>query len=223
MNIYKFKTGLTGLTMLLCLSAFSQTETELWSGYVYKLKLNKKWLLEFQGQLRFDENIGHFNKAFTQIGGQYEVLNNLDLEVSYRYYGVNGGWNVGRLNLNVKYKWEPQKTDFKFKYRLRFTDALVQYTGQKVTYLRNSFTVGYKLSKLVDPYIAYENFYRLNLLKEVRRHRYTFGLAWDLTKRLSLDTFYRYETEVNVKSPEPVTIIGLGLTQKGKLKKKKKS
>lgn len=83
-----------------------------------------------------------------------------------------------------------------------------QFISSK-TYLRNKIKIGYNLSKLVDPFIAYEAFFRFNTKNEFRVSKWKFGLDWKINKRLDLTTYYRFQDDIFIKKPEGQHIIGL--------------
>lgn len=101
-------------------------------------------------------------------------------------------------------------------YRLRFQDKL----GQSQTYVRNKLALTYKMTKLVDPYIAYELFFRFNGKNEFRKTRLTMGLDWRLLKELHMNTYFWIQNDINIKNPEQQKIIGLTFTYKLQVKKK---
>lgn len=74
--------------------------------------------------------------------------------------------------------------------------------------------VEYNHSKSLEPFIAYEWFYRLTNPAEARKHRVTTGISSELTDYLSMKLFYRIDKELNKKQNEDIHIIGALLTIK---------
>ena len=112
------------------------------------------------------------------------------------------------------YNWSKKGAPLSFGYRLRFQSLL----GNNKTYVRNKLKFEYNLSKLVDPFMAYELFFRLNGKNEFRVSRITLGLDWRITKPLHLTTFYRLQDDIFIKNPERRHIIGVTLDYKLDLK-----
>ncbi len=71
--------------------------------------------------------------------------------------------------------------------------------------------INYNLSRLIDPFVAGEMYYRIwNKPNELQKYRLDFGLDWRLSKKSALTTFYRYQKEINVNNPVSDHIIGIG-------------
>ena len=90
----------------------------------------------------------------------------------------------------------------------------VLYRGQgrnPIKYLRNKLAVSYNFSKLVDPFIASELYFRIrNKPNEFQKYRLDVGLDWRLGKKCNLSTFYRLQKEINVNNPALEHVIGIG-------------
>ncbi len=200
-------------SILIVFSAYGQSESsELWSGYTLKFKINKKWRAELEQQIRATDQLQGIRSAFAEMGVRYKITDYLNLKPQLRYSVNNGQRNEFRFSLDANVEWNFKEWNLRPKYRFRFQNTTVDYTGENKTLLRNQFELSYNLSRPVDPYVEYENFYRLNLKNEVRNHRYTFGLEWKLNKDIDLKTFIRADREVNIKRPDKQNILGLELS-----------
>jgi hypothetical protein len=207
------------LIILIPLISFDQkpTDIELWSGGSINFKLSKKLSLDVTEQIRFDNNITSYKKSFTDIGLKIKLKNGFGLKPSYRFVARPGFIFEHRFSFDGNYKWSKKGFPFTFGYRMRFQHRIIS----PKTYLRNKIKVGFKLSKLVDPFLAYEIFFRFNGKNEFRVSRLTAGFEWRLAKKLDLISFYRVQDDVFVNSPERTHIFGLMLEYKFRPKKKK--
>ena len=203
------------------LSAQITTDTELWTGGTFKLRLNKNFRIDIEEQLRFNDTISSRKSSFTEFGLKYRINKRWALKGNYRYVVRPTNNNKSRFSLDTYYSWSKKKKPISIQYRLRLQDAKESNTGRKSTHIRNKITVGYNLAKLVDPSISYEIYYRLNQKNEFRTWRLTGGLDWRISKQIDLTTFYRYQKEINVNNPEAQHILGLMLTYGMKIKKEK--
>lgn len=207
--------GLIGTFSIL--NAQNSTDTELWTGGIFKLKLNQKFRIDLKGQFRFNDTISLMKSTFTEIGLRYKIDKHFAVKGNYRYIIKPSKNNRSRISLDAYYNWSKKKLPLSIQYRLRFQDTKERASGRKYTYLRNKITVDYNLTKLVDPFLSYERYYRFNQKNEFRTWRFTAGLDWRLAKKIDLTTFYRYQKEINVKNPSAQHIIGIMVTYGAKV------
>ena len=209
------KLKLLTILLLVCfgmtLSAQENNDTDaellFWTGLSANYKFNKKWRVELEQQLRFENESDYFEKTFSELAVRYKVDDWLNFKLKYRYSWINDERNQGRISFETNLSWDIKDNPIDVNYRFRIQDAKVSYTGEKRTYFRNKLELDANLTKLVDPQIAYEHFYRIDK-KETRVHRFTLSLEWKLRKNSSLKTFYRIDREVNTKNNEMQHIIG---------------
>ena len=192
------------------------TDTELWTGGTINFKLTKRFALDVSEQVRFDNNISSYKKSFTNIGLKIKLNKHFSLKPSYRFIALPISTFDHRVSLDGYYKWKKKKIPLSFSYRMRFQH---QFVSSK-SYLRNKLTMGYNLSKLVDPFFAYEIFFRFNGKNEFRVSRFTLGLDWKINKRVGLTSYYRLQDDIFIKKPKRQHIIGIMLNYKIKSKKR---
>lgn len=184
-----------------------ETDYELWTGAKLEYKLNKKFELEFEEQVRLNENISATKVFFVEPGVHYKFNKWIDFKFKYRFSDFHQSRNENRMTFDVRFEYDIPKNPIDIRYRFRFQDSKVTYTEQKINYTRHELTADMNLSKLVDPYLSYELFY-LHQKNEIRTHRYSVGLKWKLGKDLDFNSFYLIDYQVNVKTPETQHIFG---------------
>ncbi len=211
------------LFSLFCLTSFSQTPTdmELWTGGTFRLTIHKKLQLDLQEQVRFNDTISTLKKSFTQFRVRYSINKFVGFGASYRFSVYPQSKNRSRIMLDGYFALKKKDFPLSLSYRLRFQHENKLNSTKRYTYWRNKFTLKYKMSKLVNPFVAYELFYRFNSRNEFRAYRLTAGLKWSLFKGFNMSTYYRYEKEMNVKAPVASHIFGLMFLYEMKIKKKK--
>ncbi|UKN01096.1 DUF2490 domain-containing protein [Paracrocinitomix mangrovi] len=192
------------------------SDLELWTGGTVNFKFNKLLSLDVTEQVRFNNNISSYKKSFTQVGLKINLPKGFGIVPAYRFNVEAGGVLDHRLSLDGTYKWDKKGFPLTVGYRMRFQHKFIDTK----TYWRNKVKLGWKLSKLVDPFMAYELFFRFNGKNEFRVSRFTVGLDWRITKRFYVSTYYRLQDDIFVKNPERQHIIGLMLDYKFRPKKK---
>ncbi len=209
------------LTFIIPASVLSQDrDTELWTGPTFRYNIFNKFRLELEQQVRFFEKVGKLEMTYTELAVRYKIFKFLDAKLKYRYsFFVDydpaiQDDDLDRQRISLDLSAEPD-IDFlpvDLEYRFRFQDSRENITGDKFTYIRNRLEVSYNLSKLVDPFTSAEIFYRFNDDNEFRKVRYNFGLEWRISKKIDLDSYYRFQKEIQVKYPDSKHVIGLMLT-----------
>lgn len=195
------------------------SDLELWTGGEVGIKLSKKFSTSLAGQVRFDDTISALKKSLTEIGAHYKLGKRFSIKGIYRFTFPPNQTMQQRVAVDANYSWKEKGRPLSVKYRLRYQHVL----GDTRTYVRNKIKFDYNLSKLVDPMIAYELFFRLNGKNEFRVSRLTIGLDWKITKQLELTTYYRLQDDIFVKSPERQHIIGLLMAYEFDFRKSQKA
>lgn len=210
---------LLGLTV--SLNAQKLPDAELWTGATWKLRLNKEFRVEFEEQIRFNNNISTLKMTITEFGLRYRLNKYFSFKGNYRYSARPNKNNRTRVSLNAYYNWRKKKFPLSMQYRFRFQNTNEANSGQKFSDVRNKVTLAYNLSKLADPYLSFELKTELNGINEFRVKRLTYGLDWRMSKQIDLTTFYRNQSEINVKNPDKQNIIGIMLSYTLNVEKKK--
>jgi len=216
------------LTGLFAVVGAQVKSTELWTGPVIKYNISKKLRFDFEQQFRFNENISRYNYTLSEFSLRYKVFKYLNVKAIYRYYLIPSDaetipyvtkYNKSRFSFDAATGTNIFNKDIKISYRIRYQDTwkstsevskhFISTTNSSDHYIRNAFGLSYNLSKLVDPYLGWDNFFRLDGMNEIRQNRYTIGFEWKLTNDLDIDSYFHYEKEMNVTAPQSSYIIGL--------------
>jgi hypothetical protein len=209
------------LLLPLALSSYSQdSDVELWVGPVIRVSFLKRFRAEIEQQVRFHENISAYDFTLTELGLRTKIIKGLYFKTSYRYSFMSADssrpadeeYDEQRYKVDLSYGRTLFKSDLSFDFRTRFEDTRVNISGTKYTYWRNKLELSYNLSKLVDPFISAEVFYRFNQKNEIRKYRYTLGADWRISHSFDLSTYFHYQQQVHVKNPTRKIIAGLSLT-----------
>ncbi len=204
-----------------CLYAQKAPDTELWTGGIFKLRINKAFRAELREQIRFNDNVSSFKSTFTQLGLRYRLNKSFAFKVNFRYI-IRPKRDRLRFSADAYYNWSKKKFPLSAQYRLRFQNTLRPQSGNSTTYLRNKVSVDYNLSKLIDPFLSYELYFRFNGKNEFRVYRLTLGGKWRLNKRIDVSSFYRFQSDIFVKKPDREHIFGLIFSYRTSVKRLKK-
>ena len=201
-----------------CLLTFAQeSENNLWTSGVLNLKINKQLRFEFEEQTRFDNNITRLHAVITEGGLRYALNKHFDLKANFRYYYDPNSQNAYRYSGDFAYEWSKKKFPLKVKYRLRFQRTIEEHTRAAESYFRNKISADYNLTKLVDPYIGFESFFKLNYSNRFTTNRYIAGLEWKITRHIDLSTYFMFEDGFGERKPKIQRIFGVELSYGFKL------
>ena len=199
------------------ISFTQKSDNQLWNSAVLKLDINKKIRLDIEEQVRFNNNISHLNTTISEIGLRYELTKKIELKTGFRYTYDPESHNSLRFSGDISYTWSKKKFPVDVKYRLRYQNTIEEYTKKTSGYIRNRIKVQYNLSRLADPFVAFESYFRLNYLNRFTSNRYFLGAEWKPCKKLNLDTFFLIEDEFDEFNPKLNKIFGLELSYRFKL------
>ncbi|UTW66347.1 DUF2490 domain-containing protein [bacterium SCSIO 12643] len=206
---------LISMAWMLFLSGYGQerrtrsADNEVWVGFTLKKQVSDRVTLSLDQQTRTMDNLEGIRANFLELGMKYELSKHFAVKGQYRYTIRNNSKNTERLSLDLSTKWKYKPAKLTFKYRLRFQNSVVEYTGQNITYLRNRFTMQYKISKKWQTYVEYESFFKFNQKNEFRGNRYTLGAKYRISKQMNINAFYQIDQEINVKHAFRENIFGV--------------
>ena len=105
--------------------------------------------------------------------------------------------------------------NFKLKYRARYQVKYIKFNVNRLHYLRNRFSLEYRIPKTpLSTYAEYEFYYSLNnaVKNSVIRNRYTLGTGYKITDFMSVNIYYRLIVRREyLKIPYNNYILGLGV------------
>ncbi len=221
----------TLLSCSLILASGQRTKAQaIWTSIGIRAKVHKMLSAEIEQQLRSTDEFSELGSANTEAGLRFRPWKHFGISGAYRYSNRPGS---RRADDNDRQRWTGEAfysigsgdTKWIFSQRLRYQTAkeISEEDPDRKNYLRNRLSLSYNLTKRVQPYLSCEWFYRLNGKNENQLTRFTMGLSSDISKSFDIDTFFRVETEKNVKYPTKFFIIGLTGTYRINLTDRKKS
>ena len=192
------------------------------AGVEYSYKILKGWHVELEGELRFDHNFTHYDRAKVGVGTDYTFWKKrIKVGVAYNflnYHDRDDQLFDNRHRVKGFLTVAPKFGDWKIAYR-----AMVQatfrderrgdYRFNPKTYMRNRLQVTWSVPhQPVKLYFSEEFWWRLykpgdNIIDHLRS---TVGLEYSINKHHTLDFYLRSDNEIQVKNPDNVLSIGVG-------------
>ena len=190
-------------------TVFSQVnDAGFWTGFGLDYDINKKFSVEYESQVRFNDNVSHLNQYYNEITGGYKIVKGLQTSLTYRYSRKNNGdyyFNQYRfcLNLSYKYKIKPGIT---FSTRVRYQHSFdrLKVVNDIFPDKKNIFRMAFKVSyrnkdfKRIQPYLKYEFFNAIqpkNSYSSLDTYRVKIGALLDLPGKHAIKIFYMFEHE----------------------------
>lgn len=196
-------------------------DLESWSSLNLIYKINKKWTMALQGQLRLENNSSEVDQYFGQLNLEYSPFKNIEFTGALRYIkkndntgNIQGYENHFRYHLDALYKSSLNR--FKFKYRVRYQNKNeLSVDDVSKQYVRFKTELEYNIKKWkLDPEISGELFHSVGAAsdKQLEGYRLTIGTSFKVHKSAKIGVFYRFDKELNTTYPQATNIIGVKYT-----------
>ena len=175
--------------------ALENGDWQLWNTDSAEVKLDKRWKIKAEEELRFGKDISELYYTHTDGGINLNVTDGLDLGINYRqvYEKKEDEWKEEcRPHFNAAIKWE--WGEFKLSDRSRLELRTFEDKDDEWRY-RNKFSVVFpwKWTFLeIQPYIADEVFVDFHGEK-LNRNRFYGGFSYKLCKYLKGGIFYMWQ------------------------------
>jgi hypothetical protein len=217
---------------LLLLTIFSfaqpaQKDFQLWSNLEIESPLNKRFMIHLQTQSRFINNASQYGYSYFDVGALGKISKNLRFTFNYIFADKkrNDPSFSYRHQFEGYFTYRKKVGKFVFFDRLlsdmQFKDFNADAQGNRLRdfYLRNKFTVRYKLPHKLTPYIAAEAYYKFDGMYYERgyhgfnRIRVFYGLLYNLSENWLAEV--SYTTEYNHDAPIPTNnyMLSFGLVR----------
>ena len=210
------------IVLWLCVGAHAQTFTTGGVfGAEYELKILKGWHFTAEGELRFDYNFTHYNRAKLSVGTDYTFWKKrMKIGASYSFLNYHDREdqlfdNRHRVKAFVSLapKFGQWKVGWRVMAQTTFRDERRgDYTFNPKTYLRNRLSVSYAIPQTsLKLHLSEEFWWRLykpgdNIVDQLRS---VAGLEYSIDRHHTLDFYLRSDNEIQVKNPENVLYFGI--------------
>ena len=208
-----------GLVAIFCLQAclvnclWAQDDWQYWSAYNFRHKINDRWGLVLNPQVRIFDDATDFSYYESRFGIVYGFNKHFDLGVNYLFSNTKntlGKWtDENNLELEATPKWS--LAGFKFSDRNRFEYRIVN--GKPKNRYRNNL----KISRSVKmgknewiPFIGNELFYDFKA-SEYNQNRFSVGIGKNLSKNLALEIYLMSKMDKTGRDWKNSDIVGTNL------------
>lgn len=193
-------------------------DLETWSSIHLKYKVNKKWKMALQGQLRMDNNSSEVSQYFGQFRAIYSPFKHFDFAGAIRYIKKNDNTgNIQGYEDHFRYQLDGivkhKVNSFSFKYRFRYQNKNeIGVDDDSKQYIRLKIGADYNIRKWkLDPEFSGELFNSIGTDNDnkLEGFRLTLGTSFKLHTSGKVGVYYRFEEELNTEFPKSRNIIGL--------------
>lgn len=181
---------------------------EIWTSVGLGKSFLKKFVAEFEGEYRLNENVTRSKAIMGNIGIQYNMKKWIRFKINYRFTN-RIEFLEHRLNGDINLRYELAR--FRITFRTRAQREWVVNRLPK-DHVRERVKVEYNIRKFpVDPYVTCEGWYRFSYKgNQFEEFRGDIGLQWSINKKNELVVFYKHLRELNINDPQYSYILGIG-------------
>jgi hypothetical protein len=193
-------------------SVYGADDNELWTSVSFEKKLPYSLKLEFEQELRLEDQLSTFKQTFSELSLSFKVFDGLSLQVPYRYSAYENKIKQ-RLSIGGSYKYSFKPLSLKYRTRIQRT---YEKNETPEDLIRNKCTIEYKLNKSIKPYVSGELSHSYDEDPvQLEEYRLSFGLTVDINKKNSIKIFYVFKKEDLTKpDPDEIGVFGLAYSLK---------
>ena len=205
----------------------AQKDFQIWTNIEGEAPLNKRFMLHLQTQSRFVNNASNYGYSYFDVGALCKITKNLRftfnyifadkkrLDPSFSYRHQFEGYFTYRKKIGKFVFFDRLLTDMQFK------DYNADAQGNRLRdfYVRNKFTVRYKLPHKLTPYIAAEAYYKFDGMyyekgyNGFNRFRVFYGLLYNLSENWLAEISFTTEYNHDAKIPTNNYMLSFGVVR----------
>ena len=194
--------------LIFCIqSSYGLDDNQSWTSVGFEKKLPYSFKLQFEQELRLDNQLSTFKQTFSEFSLSYSVFKGFKIEIPFRYM-VYKDKTKQRVSFSGSYKYSFKPVSLKYRTKYQTT-----YEKGKIPeeLIRNKFSIMYRLNKKIEPYVSGE-FIQLDDVHnyQLDETRFSFGLTYEFPRKNSLKIFYTLKNEDKTKkNPDEIGVFGL--------------
>jgi predicted porin len=179
--------------LIFCIqSSYGLDDNQSWTSVGFEKKLPYSFKLQFEQELRLENQLSTFKQTFSEFSLSYSVFKGFKIEIPFRYMTYKDKTKQ-RVSFSGSYKYSFKPVSLKYRIKLQRTYENGERSDDLI---RNKFSIMYRLNKKIEPYVSGE-FIQLDdahnyLLDETR---FSFGLTYELPRKNSMKIFYTLKNE----------------------------
>jgi len=206
--------------LLIGFNSYSQyQDANLWMNVSVEKKIIPTLSVSINQEFRMNENITELGTFFTDVGLNLKINKYLRFSASYRFINkrrLDDSYSMRHryyFDLMLRKKFSPVILSFRKRFQSQYVDVFSSEDGKIPDYYsRNKLTLKVDAGKNIQPYVYAELFSPLKRPYSIfiDNARYCLGVEYSINRMNTIDVFYMFQQEYNVKNPEADHIIGVG-------------
>ena len=194
--------------LIICIqSSYGLDDNQSWTSVGFEKKLPYSFKLQFEQELRLDNQLSTFKQTFSEFSLSYSVFKGFKIELPFRYmtYKEKTKQRVS-FSGSYKYSFKPVSLKHRTKYQRTYEKGEIPEE-----LIRNKLSINYRLNKKIEPYVSGEFIQLLDATNyPLDETRFSFGLTYKLPKKNSIKIFYTLKNEDKTKkNPDEIGVFGL--------------
>ena len=188
-------------------SSYGLDDNQSWTSVGFEKKLPYSFKLQFEQELRLDNQLSTFKQTFSEFSLSYSVFKGFKIELPFRYMAYKDKTKQ-RVSFSGSYKYSFKPVSLKHRTKYQRTYEKGEIPEELI---RNKLSIMYKLNKKIEPYVSGEFIQLLNAQNyPLDETRFSFGLTYELPKKNSIKIFYTLKNEDKTKkNPDEIGVFGL--------------
>ncbi len=196
------------LLLIICIqSSYGLDDNQSWTSVGFEKKLPYSFKLQFEQELRLEDQLSTFKQTFSEFSLSYSVFKGFKIELPFRYMTYKDKTKQ-RVSFSGSYKYSFKPVSLKHRTKYQRTYEKGEIPEELI---RNKLSIMYKLNKKIEPYVSGEFIQLLNAQNyPLDETRFSFGLTYELPKKNSMKIFYTLKNEDKTKNnPDEIGVFGL--------------
>ena len=194
--------------LIFCIqSSYGLDDNQSWTSVGFEKKLPYSFKLQFEQELRLEDQLSTFKQTFSEFSLSYSVFKGFKIEIPFRYMTYKDKTKQ-RVSFSGSYKYSFKPVSLKHRTKYQRTYEKEEIPEELI---RNKLSIMYKLNKKIEPYVSGEFIQLLNAQNyPLDETRFSFGLTYELPKKNSIKIFYTLKNEDKTKkNPDEIGVFGL--------------
>ena len=194
--------------LIFCIqSSYGLDDNQSWTSVGFEKKLPYSFKLQFEQELRLEDQLSTFKQTFSEFSLSYSVFKGFKIEIPFRYMTYKDKTKQ-RVSFSGSYKYSLKPVSLKYRTKYQRTYEKGEIPEELI---RNKFSIMYRLNKKIEPYVSGE-FIQLDDVHnyQLDETRFSFGLTYEFPRKNSLKIFYTLKNEDKTKkNPDEIGVFGL--------------
>jgi len=196
------------LLFLLAQCLYGADDNQSWTSVGFEKKLPYSFKLQFEQELRLEDQLSTFKQTFSEFSLSYSVFKGFKIEIPFRYMTYKDKTKQ-RVSFGGSYKYSFKPVSLKHRTKYQRTYEKGEIPPEEL--IRNKFSIMYRLNKKIEPYVSGEFIQLIDAHNyPLDETRFSFGLTYELPRKNSMKIFYTLKNEDKTKkTPDEIGVFGL--------------